>query len=52
MRYGYSSNPARCNLYNREGLPACPFRTDNWAIPRETMQKLLGFTPKHKKRTK
>ncbi|MGN6553147.1 MAG: sialate O-acetylesterase [Verrucomicrobiota bacterium] len=30
VRYGYSMNPAGCNLYNREGLPASPFRTDNW----------------------
>ena len=29
VRYGWAINPA-CNLYNREGLPASPFRTDNW----------------------
>ncbi|MEI7728583.1 MAG: sialate O-acetylesterase [Verrucomicrobiota bacterium] len=29
VRYGWSSSP-RCNLYNREGLPASPFRTDTW----------------------
>jgi sialate O-acetylesterase len=23
-------NPDGANLYNREGLPASPFRTDNW----------------------
>ena len=27
VRYGSSANPI-CNLYNREGLPASPFRTD------------------------
>jgi len=27
-RYAWSSNPT-CNLYNRAGLPMCPFRTDN-----------------------
>ncbi len=27
VRYGWSSNP-QCNLYNKEGLPASPFRTD------------------------
>ena len=27
VRYGWDSNPA-CNLYNKEGLPASPFRTD------------------------
>jgi sialate O-acetylesterase len=29
-RYAYSVNPAGCNLYNKEGLPASPFRTDDW----------------------
>ncbi len=30
VRYGFTSNPVDCNLYNRNGLPASPFRTDNW----------------------
>ncbi|MEX2186108.1 MAG: sialate O-acetylesterase [Pirellulales bacterium] len=30
VRYGYSMNPAGANLYNKEGLPASPFRTDDW----------------------
>jgi sialate O-acetylesterase len=30
VRYAYCSNPAGANLYNRDGLPASPFRTDNW----------------------
>ncbi len=29
VRYAWASNP-QCNLYNREGLPASPFRTDDW----------------------
>ncbi|NDV82800.1 sialate O-acetylesterase [Bacteroides sp. 51] len=29
VRYGFSNSPV-CNLYNKEGLPASPFRTDNW----------------------
>jgi sialate O-acetylesterase len=29
VRYGWASNPP-CNLYNKEGLPASPFRTDDW----------------------
>ncbi len=29
VRYGWASNPD-CNLYNKEGLPASPFRTDDW----------------------
>jgi len=29
VRYGWANNPD-CNLYNKEGLPASPFRTDDW----------------------
>ena len=29
VRYGWAKFPA-CNLYNKEGLPASPFRTDDW----------------------
>ncbi|SDH47445.1 sialate O-acetylesterase [Bacteroides ovatus] len=29
VRYGFSNSPL-CNLYNEAGLPASPFRTDNW----------------------
>ncbi len=30
VRYAWANNPEGCNLYNREGLPANPFRTDDW----------------------
>jgi sialate O-acetylesterase len=30
VRYAFSQNPHGANLYNKEGLPASPFRTDNW----------------------
>ncbi|MCX6879893.1 MAG: sialate O-acetylesterase [Verrucomicrobia bacterium] len=30
VRYAYQMNPDGANLYNREGLPASPFRTDAW----------------------
>ncbi|MEI6423747.1 MAG: dockerin, partial [Lentisphaerota bacterium] len=30
VRYAYSGNPEGANLYNRDGLPAAPFRTDSW----------------------
>jgi sialate O-acetylesterase len=30
VRYAYSMNPEGCNLFNQEGLPASPFRTDDW----------------------
>lgn len=30
VRYAFAQNPEGCNLYNNEGLPASPFRTDEW----------------------
>ena len=30
VRYAWADNPESANLYNREGLPAAPFRTDSW----------------------
>jgi len=30
VRYGWANNPDDVNLYNNEGLPASPFRTDDW----------------------
>ena len=32
VRYGWANAP-RCNLYNREALPAVPFRSDDWPMP-------------------
>jgi sialate O-acetylesterase len=34
VRYAWAHNPEGCNLYNGDGLPASPFRTDTW--PGET----------------
>ncbi|WP_341936830.1 sialate O-acetylesterase [Marinimicrobium sp. C2-29] len=30
VRYAWADNPEGANLCNREGLPASPFRTDDW----------------------
>ncbi|MFC4870335.1 sialate O-acetylesterase [Negadavirga shengliensis] len=30
VRYGWADNPDDLNVYNKEGLPANPFRTDDW----------------------
>ena len=32
VRYAWADTPI-CNLYNKAGLPACPFRTDDWPRP-------------------
>lgn len=32
VRYAWADNPDTANLYNKEGLPASPFRTDNWQL--------------------
>ena len=31
VRYAWALNPIKANLYSKEGFPASPFRTDNWA---------------------
>jgi sialate O-acetylesterase len=31
VRYAWAGSP-ECNLYNKEGLPASPFRTDDWPV--------------------
>lgn len=30
VRYAWSNSPIDANLFNVEGFPACPFRTDDW----------------------
>jgi len=30
VRYAWADNPDDANIYNAEGLPAIPFRTDEW----------------------
>jgi len=33
VRYAFNNNPKHPNLTNETGLPAAPFRTDNWPGP-------------------
>jgi sialate O-acetylesterase len=37
VRYAWADNPS-CNLYNKAGLPASPFRTDDWPSAPATNQ--------------
>jgi sialate O-acetylesterase len=30
VRYGWADDASDCNVFNKEGFPAAPFRTDNW----------------------
>lgn len=32
VRYAWADNPGQLDLYNKDSLPALPFRTDNWPI--------------------
>ena len=34
VRYAWADDP-KCNLYNQVGLPAPPFRSDDWPVPTE-----------------
>lgn len=35
VRYAWADNPVGCNLFNVEGFPASPFRTDDWPLVAE-----------------
>jgi len=43
VRYAWADNP-ECNLYNAEGLPASPFRTDDWPMENPTTHPAAGPT--------
>ena len=42
LRYGWADDAGDANLYNREGFPAGPFRTDNWKGLTEGVKYVLG----------
>lgn len=35
VRYGWADDDSNANLFNKEGFPAAPFRTDNWKAKTE-----------------
>lgn len=44
VRYGWADDASACNLYNQEGFPAIPFRTDHWELITE---KAVYSVPVH-----
>ena len=48
VRYAFSANPVRANLYNKEGLPASPFRTDTWKFIRYRDHTLSAIVDERK----
>ena len=50
VRYAWAMNPSERNLlYNNEGLPASPFRTDSWKLIKEGSKEVKVFKPKKEK---
>jgi sialate O-acetylesterase len=41
VRYAWADNPEDVNLYNGAGLPAFPFRTDDWPLNEEEIGYIL-----------
>jgi sialate O-acetylesterase len=42
VRYAWANYPFGCNLYNAAGLPAAPFRTDDWDALAEIAREFTG----------
>ncbi len=38
VRFGWADDASDCNLFNKEGFPAVPFRTDQWKALTETVK--------------
>ena len=38
VRYAWETNPEGANLFNVEGLPASPFRTDSWPVATQPVE--------------
>jgi len=43
IRYGWADNAGEDNLYNKEGYPASPFRTDQWKGITEEEKYTIGL---------
>jgi len=42
VRYAWDNYPQGANLYNAAGLPAAPFRTDNWDALADIAKQFTG----------
>ncbi|MFT3982085.1 MAG: sialate O-acetylesterase [Ferruginibacter sp.] len=42
VRYGWMDDASRANLFNKEGLPASPFRTDHWKLITQDVKYSIG----------
>ena len=42
VRYAWDNYPFGCNLYNSDGLPAAPFRTDAWDALAKIAEEFTG----------
>ena len=42
VRYGWANDAGEANLFNKDGLPASPFRTDQWKGITEDVKYVIG----------
>ncbi|MFT3843413.1 MAG: sialate O-acetylesterase [Lacibacter sp.] len=42
VRYAWTDDTSEANLFNAEGLPASPFRTDNWKLMTDGIKYTFG----------
>ena len=41
VRFGWMGDASECNLFNQEGFPAAPFRTDDWKLSTESVKYII-----------
>ncbi|WP_205511055.1 sialate O-acetylesterase [Longitalea arenae] len=46
VRYAWADDASQANLFNRDGLPAAPFRTDQWKAKTEGIKYTAKITSK------
>lgn len=43
IRFGWIGDATECNLFNNEGFPAIPFRTDHWKLSTEDVKYKISI---------